>query len=375
MGAPVRTARTTAAVSLERLSKHFKSVPAVDDVSFEIHEGEVFTLLGPSGCGKTTTLRMIAGLEEPTEGRVLFRDKVVVDARKGIFVAPERRNVGMVFQSYAIWPHMTVYENVAYPLKLRGIKGDQARSRVSKILAILGLEGLEDRPAPMLSGGQQQRVALGRALVYEPELLLLDEPFSNLDAKLREHFRLELKLLQRRLGVTVVFVTHDQIEALSLSDRIAVMNGGRVEQLGQPHEVYEKPASSFVRDFLGRTVLLRGEVRESSGTGHVVIGLGDSEGVLMGRTVLGGDMQPGQTVHVAMRPEDLEITSPMGDWRVNILSGTVEALLYVGDRQEVDVKLRDNTRILCYAPRWAALREGEAVHLKVREDCMTIWPA
>src|SRR5262249_2047472 len=238
-------------------------------------------------------------------------------------------------------------------------------------------------------GGQQQRVALGRALVYEPELLLLDEPFSNLDAKLREHFRLELKLLQRRLGVTVVFVTHDQIEALSLSDRIAVMNSGRVEQLGQPHEVYERPASSFVRDFLGRTVLLRGAVRESSGTGHVVIGLGESEGVLMGRTVLGDDIPAGQIVHVAMRPEDLEITSPMGDWRGGILEGivggvglwgggegggSVEGLLYVGDRQEVDVKLRDDTRILCYAPRWAALREGEAVHLKVREDSMTIWP-
>jgi ABC-type Fe3+/spermidine/putrescine transport system ATPase subunit len=172
----------------------------------------------------------------------------------------------------------------------------------------------------------------------------------------------------------VVFVTHDQIEALSLSDRIAVMNSGRVEQLGRPHEVYERPASSFVRDFLGRTVLLRGAVRESSGTGHLVIGLGESEGVLMGQSVLGSNIQAGEMVHVAMRPEDLEITTPMGDWRVNILSGTVEALLYVGDRQEVDVELRDSTRILCYAPRWASLHEGEAVHLKVREDSMTIWP-
>jgi ABC-type Fe3+/spermidine/putrescine transport system ATPase subunit len=234
---------------------------------------------------------------------------------------------------------------------------------------------LEDRPAPMLSGGQQQRVALGRALVYEPEILLLDEPFSNLDAKLREHFRLELKLLQRRLGVTVVFVTHDQIEALSLSDRIAVMNRGQVEQLGQPYEIYERPATPFVRDFLGRTVLLSGEVRESSPTGHVVIGLGGIEGVLMGRTVLGGDIARGQRVHVAMRPEDLEIVPPMSDCQVNVLSGTVEALLFVGDRQEVDVKLRDNTRILIYAPRWASLQEAQAVHLKVRDDSMTIWPA
>jgi ABC-type Fe3+/spermidine/putrescine transport system ATPase subunit len=270
---------------------------------------------------------------------------------------------------------MTVYENVAYPLKLRGIKGEQARARVSSMLSILGLEGLEERPAPMLSGGQQQRVALGRALVYEPEILLLDEPFSNLDAKLREHFRLELKLLQRRLGVTVVFVTHDQIEALSLSDRIAVMSRGQVEQLGRPHEVYEKPATPFVRDFLGRTVLLRGAVRERSATGHLVIGLAGSESVLMGRTVLAGNVDVGQMVHVAMRPEDLEIVNPDSDYHVNVLSGTVEALLFVGDRQEVDVKLDDNTRLLVYAPRWASLQEAQAVHLKVREDSMTIWPA
>ncbi len=247
-------------LALDRVSKRFSEAAAVDSVSLSIRRGEVFTLLGPSGCGKTTTLRLVAGLEHPDAGEITLRDRVVASAARRHFVAPNQRNLGMVFQSYAVWPHMTVFENVAYPLQLRGLPKAAVREKVARVLDLVGLGGLETRPGTLLSGGQMQRLALCRALVYEPDLLLLDEPFSNLDAKLREQMRVEVKLLQRRLGITVLFVTHDQVEALSLSDRIAVMHRGRVEQVGSPRALYERPASAFVRDFLGQTVVLTGRV-------------------------------------------------------------------------------------------------------------------
>ena len=229
-------------LALDRVSKRFGEAAAVDSVSLSIRRGEIFTLLGPSGCGKTTTLRLVAGLEQPDGGEITLRDRVVASAPRRLFVAPNRRNLGMVFQSYAIWPHMTVFENVAYPLEVRGLprRGDP---RQGGPRAGPGRPRRARRrgPATLLSGGQMQRLALCRALVYEPDLLLLDEPFSNLDAKLREQMRVEVKLLQRRLGITVLFVTHDQVEALSLSDRIAVMQRGRVEQVGTPRALYEQP--------------------------------------------------------------------------------------------------------------------------------------
>ncbi len=246
---------------LEGVSKSYGAVQAVDRASLEVDRGEVFTLLGPSGCGKTTTLRLVAGLEDPDTGEISLRGRLVASVSRRLFVPPHKRNLGMVFQSYAIWPHMSVFENVAYPLKLRGVRGRAMHERVARVLELVGLDGLERRPATLLSGGQMQRLALCRALVYEPDLLLLDEPFSNLDAKLREQMRIELKFLQRRLGITVLFVTHDQIEALSLSNRIAVMSRGRAEQIGPPRSLYEEPASAFVRDFLGQTVILKGHAR------------------------------------------------------------------------------------------------------------------
>ena len=247
-------------LSLDGVSKLFGAVAAVDRASLRVERGEIFTLLGPSGCGKTTTLRLVAGLEQPDAGEITLRGRVVASAARRLFVAPHRRNLGMVFQSYAIWPHMTVFENVAYPLTLRGARRAAVREKVASVLELVGLTGLEGRAATLLSGGQMQRLALCRALVYEPDLLLLDEPFSNLDAKLREQMRIEVKLLQRRLGITILFVTHDQVEALSLSDRIAVMQRGRVEQVASPKSLYERPASAFIRDFLGQTVILRGRV-------------------------------------------------------------------------------------------------------------------
>ena len=245
---------------LEGINKFFASHKAVDDLSLEIKEGEIFTLLGPSGCGKTTTLRQIAGLEQPDGGKIFFRDQLLVSPLEKMNVPTHKRKMGMVFQSYAIWPHLTVFETVAYPLRARKVKNPEIQKRVMDTLELVGLKGMENRQGPALSGGQQQRVALARALIYEPSILLLDEPFSNLDVKLREQMRVELKLLQRRVGVTVILVTHDQLEALSLSDRIAIMNQGKVEQVGTPKELYEKPRSAFVRDFVGKCITLDAEI-------------------------------------------------------------------------------------------------------------------
>ena len=241
-----------AVLELRDVRKIYGSTVAVNDVSVSIAPGEVFTLLGPSGCGKSTTLRIVAGLEEPDAGEVLLDGRLIASGSRGFSLPPERRDLGMVFQSYAIWPHMTVFDNVAFPLQLRKEPKSVIQQKVENVLDLVGLSGLGGRGATDLSGGQQQRVALARAIVYEPKLLLLDEPLSNLDAKLREHMRIELRALQQRLGIAVLFVTHDQGEAMVLSDRIAVMRSGHLEQVGTPVTLYERPASPFVRDFLGR---------------------------------------------------------------------------------------------------------------------------
>src|SRR5262245_49552347 len=243
---------TMQAVRATGLVKAFGPLIAVNTLSLEAKAGEFLTLLGPSGCGKTTTLRLVAGLERPDQGEIELGGRALSSASDGLFVAPERRGMGMVFQSYAIWPHMTVFENVAFPLQELRRPRAEIRERVMAILTTVGLGRLHDRPAPMLSGGQQQRVALARALVSNPQVLLLDEPLSNLDARLREEMRFELRDMQARLGITSIFVTHDQAEAMTLSDRIIVMNAGRIEQEGRPEEVYQRPTTRFVMDFLGR---------------------------------------------------------------------------------------------------------------------------
>ena len=282
----------------------------MDRASLEVRRGEVFTLLGPSGCGKTTTLRLVAGLERPDAGRSRCATASSPPPARRLFVAPNQRNLGMVFQSYAVWPHMTVFENIAYPLELRGMKRAVVRDKVARVLDLVGLAGTEARPGTLLSGGQMQRLALCRALVYEPDLLLLDEPFSNLDAKLREQMRVEVKLLQRRLGITVLFVTHDQVEALSLSDRIAVMHRGRVEQVGTPRSLYEKPGSAFVRDFLGQTVILSGRVGTVDARDGVTVEMNGALAgrVLAGRTAPAVTLVAGAAAHVAIRPEDIQVS-------------------------------------------------------------------
>ncbi|HWL68984.1 MAG TPA: ABC transporter ATP-binding protein [Geminicoccus sp.] len=243
------------------LTRCFGAVTAVDRVSFTVRDGEFLTLLGPSGCGKSTTLAAIAGLERPTSGRISLGHDVYFDSDTNLFLPPERRNCGLVFQSYALWPHMTVEENCAFPLKLRRVPKEQRASQVREALALVEMERLADRYPHQLSGGQQQRVALARTLVFRPGILLLDEPLSNLDAKLRDRARSWLKHLQSKVGLTTVYVTHDQVEALAMSDRIAVMNGGRIAQLGTPKQIYVAPADRFVADLIGTSNMLDGDLK------------------------------------------------------------------------------------------------------------------
>jgi ABC-type Fe3+/spermidine/putrescine transport system ATPase subunit len=366
-------------VRLEGISKRYSGTlhPAVADLSLNVQQGEVFTLLGPSGCGKTTTLRIVAGLETPDAGALYIQERPVVVVSRRLVVPAHQRNVGMVFQSYAIWPHMTVEENVAYPLKLRRVPGREMRERVERALELVGLAGLEKRPAPFLSGGQQQRVALARALIYEPSLLLLDEPFSNLDTKLREQMRIEVKLLQARLKVTVLFVTHDQVEALSLSNRIALMDAGRIQQVGSPRELYERPANTFVRDFLGKTVLLRGVVQATNAAGQVAVAIdGAPECVVFGRSYTPEGVPVGSAVFLAMRPEDADVVAP-DDARsgADAVRGTVEAALFVGERTEYRVQVHEQGSVLVYGKRSEAFGEGQEVRLSIHPESVSVWPA
>jgi iron(III) transport system ATP-binding protein len=286
-----------------------------------VEQGEFFTLLGPSGCGKTTTLRSIAGLERPDGGSISLRGKVVFDSRDGIFVVPNQRNVGMVFQSYAIWPHLNVFENVAFPLRASGRRNlSEISDKVERALDLVGLQGFEQRPATQLSGGQQQRVALARALVREPDVLLLDEPLSNLDTKLRERMRSELKRLQRDLGITTIYVTHDQMEGMVLSDRVAIMSGGQILQLGNPHDVYELPGSHFVADFMGATNLIAGVLRARVERPSIEV-VETDVGPL--KCAFSSECEAGTQVTISVRPENIHIGSDSVYEDSNVLEGKV----------------------------------------------------
>jgi iron(III) transport system ATP-binding protein len=364
---------------LEHLWKTYPggAQPAVKDLVLDVPDGEIVTLLGPSGCGKSTTLRMVAGLEVPDAGDIFFGDRPIVITSRRLCLPPEKREIGMVFQSYAIWPHMTVEENVAFPLKARKFPRAQIRSRVSDVLTLVGMEGFEKRPGPLLSGGQQQRVALARALVTEPRVLLLDEPFSNLDAKLREQMRLEVKLLQKRLNIAVLFVTHDQVEALSLSDRIALMNFGVIQQQGSPRLLYEQPANEFVRDFVGKTLLLRGRVQTANPSGQLAVAIGGApDCVVFGRTYQPGGLEVGREVFIGVRPEDAEIAPAAGsDVPPGMIGGVVEAALFIGDRIEYQVQLESQTAMVLYGPRHQPAEEGGRVWIKLRPEGHTAWPS
>jgi ABC-type Fe3+/spermidine/putrescine transport system ATPase subunit len=349
--------------------------PAVQGLSLDILDGEIATLLGPSGCGKSTTLRMVAGLETADEGSIYFADKPVAVASRRFSLPPEKRDVGMVFQSYAIWPHMTVEENVAFPLKARKFPRSEIRPRVRRALELVGMAGFEKRPGPLLSGGQQQRVALARALVTEPRVLLLDEPFSNLDAKLREQMRIEVKLLQKRLNIAVLFVTHDQVEALCLSNRIALMNHGVIQQQGSPRLLYEQPANEFVRDFVGKTLLLNGVVQSANLAGQLAIALrGAPDCVVFGRTYDLEGVKTGREVSIGVRPEDVEIL-PSGSAQTptGMLRGVVRAALFAGERVEYQVEVDGQREVVIYGDRHSAIDEGTMVWLRLRPDGHTAW--
>ena len=367
-----------AAVRLIGISKTYPeaSVPAVKDLTMEVRDGEIFTLLGPSGCGKTTTLRMVAGLETPDCGEVLFVDQVVSAPNRGIQLAPDQRNLGMVFQSSAVWPHMTVEENVGFPLKYRGINRGEIRERVSRVLDLVGLPGLQKRPGPLLSGGQQQRVALARALVTEPRILLLDEPFNSLDARLREQMQVEVKLLQKRLHIPILFVTHDQAEALGLSNRIAVMDHGVVQQQGTPQHLYEHPANAFVRDFLGKTALITGIVEKIEATGEVAVAIDGSDGSLVsGHTSQPDSLNRGDPVSLAIRPEDIEVIPADGLAQPPTagVRGTVRAALFIGKRIEYQVETDTQGTIEVSGSRHRQVHEGDAVWLQPRREGHSVW--
>jgi iron(III) transport system ATP-binding protein len=350
------------------------AVRATHDVSFEVPDGKLFTLLGPSGCGKTTTLRSIAGLEIPTSGEISLHGKVVFSSAMGISTPANRRNFGMVFQSYAIWPHMSVYQNAAFPLEVRRRKPNRKEiaERVARVLRAVALDDLADRAATKLSGGQQQRLALARALVMEPQLLLLDEPLSNLDAKLRERMRFELKRMQRELALTTVYVTHDQSEALALSHEIAVMSEGRIVQTGSPREVYERPCNRFVADFIGTTNFINAQVIEETGDGRCRVGtpVGAVNVQCLDR------LRRNEAVIVSVRPEDVELSEqqPEGADRDTVCVGVVDAKAFLGEYLDFHIKIGD---LVLLARAHPSLRTpvGDRIFVRMRADKCIALPA
>ncbi len=356
-----------ALLKLAGISKRFGEFQAITDLNLEIRDGEIFTLLGPSGCGKSTTLRMIAGLENPSSGSISLKGKPIADAGAGKFASPESRNMGMVFQSYAVWPHMTVFDNVAFPLRVRRGRRAETRTRVMKALEQVDLADWAEQYPWQLSGGMQQRVALARAIVYSPDVLLLDEPLSNLDAKLREQMRTELRALQQKLGTSFVFVTHDQAEAMVLSTRIAVLNGGRLEQLGTPIEIYEKPATPFVRDFLGQSVLFAGTIRGERGALWIDLDLG-------ARVPLpcdGDGLADGNKVTLACRPESVRL-QPAGGEGDHDIPAVIQETTYAGDRTEYAIRAGVTLLSLhCYDEQ--RFDAGAEVRITFGNRGITVW--
>jgi iron(III) transport system ATP-binding protein len=352
---------------LENIVKTFASrggtgeVTAVNGVSLDIKQGDLVTLLGPSGCGKTTTLRLIAGFEFPNAGQILLDGAEIND------LPPHRREMSMVFQSYAIFPHLNVFENVAYGLNVQRRPRDEIKKRVAKVLELVELTGLENRAPNQLSGGQQQRVALARALVMEPKVLLMDEPLSNLDAQLREQMRHEIRRIQQRLGITSVYVTHDQVEAMTLSDQVVVMNEGKIEQIGPPSEIYRRPRTRFVADFIGRANFVEGIVRDRE-DGRLIF---DSLGTTLTVPAPEAAIETGDTAIMIVRPEMVEIDSPEAH-----VEGIVRRSAYLGNMIEYEVEVGGQLLSLVENdPRRDVIHtEGQPVRVRFLEDCLYILP-
>jgi len=351
-----------ARLDIANLSKRYGDFHAVRDVSLEVADGEFMVLLGPSGCGKTTTLRMVAGLERNDSGVIVIGDRVVSDAAADLFVPPDHRKLGMVFQSYAIWPHMTVFDNVAYPLSVRHVAKAEIRTKVTAALKLVEMEAYAERPAPALSGGQQQRVAIARALVFEPEVLLLDEPLSNLDARLRAQMGDEFRALQRRLKITTLYVTHDQEEAMALSDRVVVMDKGRALQVGAPEEVYRRPASRTVAAFFGTPNFIEAKVTacRANGRDHVLTIEGAGT---RGDCRAAEARRPGDAILVMIRPEDVTLGSagPLS-WQGTVVDG-----VFRGPRRTLTVESQGR-RFTVECPATRAASVGDTVTLSVDAD-------
>lgn len=355
---------------LKNLTKRFGKAVGVMDLSLDIHDGELMTLLGPSGCGKTTTLRCVAGLTKADSGEIYLGETPLTD------LPPEKRGIGLVFQNYALWPHMTVYDNLAFGLQLRGISKVEMNKRIDAALTMVRLSGLQGRYPRQLSGGQQQRVALARALVIEPRLLLLDEPLSNLDAQLREEMRFEIRELQKKLGVTTVYVTHDQAEALALSDRITILHEGRLVQVGSPAEIYTHPGNRFVAGFIGLTSFLEGVIAPSDGSGDGFALVKLDEDLLI--RAHAAQLQPGQKVTLAVRPEHIRLypeKTAEAAAETNLLEATVVQVAYLGNALDYRLKVRDwilraqtstDRRLEPGQTVWIAFSPGEATLIPVQ---------
>ena len=353
-------------IEIQNLFKRFKNVVAVNHIQLEVNKGEMLTLLGPSGCGKTTTLRCIAGLEKPEEGDIVIDGKPMLSEG---FVQPSKRGIGMVFQNYAVWPHMKVFNNIVYGLKLQKISRKSIQEKAQEVLELVGLDGLEERYPAQLSGGQQQRVALARALVRNPKVLLLDEPLSNLDAKLREELRFEIKSLVRRMGITSVYVTHDQAEAMVISDRIAVMDSGNVVQIGTAQEIYKEPANRFVADFIGTMNFMSGEVVQIlPDTVYVRTEFSEK---MMCKTSGITATTPGEKVYASIRPEDVEVFSEPPQSRENLFKGTIVHKAYLGNFLFFFVSVNE-TMLRVQVPHHLPQEEGEELYLFLNPQKCTI---
>ncbi len=347
-------------IEFRNLTKRYGTLLANDHVNLQIKRGELMTLLGPSGCGKTTALRGLTGYVRPDEGQILIDDKDVTN------LPTHQRQLGMVFQNFALFPHMTVWDNVRFPLMIRGVSKKDSQDKVREALQLIRLEGLSDRYPRQLSGGQQQRVGLARALVYRPNVLLLDEPLSNLDAKLREEMRFEIRDLQRRLGITAIYVTHDQQEALALSDRVAIMKSGHLEQVGTPEEIYEYPRSKFVADFIGLSDFIPARVESfDANTARITVA-----GVALTVPAVDG-LQRGQKVLLFIRPNDVVLDiSESGE---NVLVGVIHQATYLGDRMDYRVQIADGIDARVQAASGHRYAQGDRVHLHLPvERCRLI---
>lgn len=359
---------------VDQITKMYGNTLAVENIEFSVGRGEMVTLLGPSGCGKSTILRCVAGLEKINSGQIIIDGERVSSAKENIFVATEKRDIGMVFQSYAVWPHMTVWGNVAFPLQVHKVSRKEIRPRVEKMLSIVGLERMADRNVTKLSGGQQQRVVLARALVQNPRLLLFDEPLSNLDARLRVSMRFEIRKLQQKVRISALYVTHDQTEAMVLSDRVIVMNKGRIEQVGPPLEIYRKPASAFVASFFGEVNFIEGEIAPFNGSsGPVPVGVevDNKKQEILAQPQKG--LTAGDRVYVCIRPQDVQMDAQYGEGEnIRTFKGKIKQIVRMGSHVEYFIDL-GKVELLCHSIRDSGKNVGEDVTVALRpEQCICV---